>query len=183
MMTSPPSRIMALSNDSRVRVRGLVEQACQDEVRRDLGAAADAIGEVRVGQFVEIGLGDVEDRLDVLVGQIVDRDDVAGGRMCFLRHGPALLAIHVRARSFERGRFRPGSNDNVAAMSIKTASICTVHSVSKAAHRPVHIAFRGTMPPSIWPRKAAVASSNVGYRKVLLALSAKRMLRGHYIAL
>ena len=55
----------------------LVEQARQDEFRRDRGAASDPVGDVVVGEFLQKPLRDLEDRLDLLVGQIIDRDDVA----------------------------------------------------------------------------------------------------------
>ena len=66
--------------------RGLVEQAREDVVRADVGAAADAIGEMLVGQLLQVGLGGVENGLDVLVGQVVDRNDVARGGKRFGGH-------------------------------------------------------------------------------------------------
>ena len=62
-----------------------------------VGAAPDAVGEVSIGKFLQVPLGDLEDGLDVLVGQIVDRDDVAGGGICFMPHRPASLADRVQA--------------------------------------------------------------------------------------
>ena len=48
-----------------------------------IGGARDAVGQVVVGEFLQKPLRDLEDRLDLLVGEIVDRDDVARLRLGF----------------------------------------------------------------------------------------------------
>ena len=63
--------------------RGLVEQAGENEFRGEVGAARDAVGDVVVGEFLQKPLGDLEDRFDLLIGQVVDRDDVARQRLGF----------------------------------------------------------------------------------------------------
>ncbi len=55
--------------------RRLVEQARQDELGRDVGAAADPVGDILVRQFLQKPLRDLEDRLDLHIGEIVDGDD------------------------------------------------------------------------------------------------------------
>ncbi len=75
----------AFEGEARARAR-LVEQRRQNVVGGDIGALADAIGEVGVGQFVEIGLGHLENLFDLRVGEIVDRNHMPGGRMRLGRH-------------------------------------------------------------------------------------------------
>ena len=86
----------------------LVEQRCQDEIRREIGAASDAIREARVGQLLEEGLGQIENGLDIFVRKVVDRDDVARrlgfhARLCVLRarwcRQSRLCGIRAHARS------------------------------------------------------------------------------------
>ena len=95
----------ALERQPRAR-RRLVEQARQDVVRGDVGAAPDAVGEMLVGQLLQVGLGDVENGLDVLVGQVIDRNDVARGGERFGGHlgchRPSLLDAsgHQQASAF-----------------------------------------------------------------------------------
>ena len=56
--------------------RRLVKQARQDEFGRKIGAAPDPIGHVIVCEFLEKALRDLEDRFDLLIGEVVDRNDV-----------------------------------------------------------------------------------------------------------
>ena len=43
----------------------------------DIGAASDPVGEVIVGEFLQKPLRDLEDRFDLLIGEVIDRNDVA----------------------------------------------------------------------------------------------------------
>ena len=141
--------------------RGLVEQRGQDEIGRHIGAAADPVAEIAIRQLVEIGLGDLEDGLDVLVGEIVDRDDMA-----------RRLGFHVRLRVLldrwrRRSRWRrcavrcartkgsrpPASaagralEELVSAMSTKAASIGIVAGPGKGAgNRSTGGAPHSTLP-------------------------------------
>ena len=63
--------------------RGLVEQARENEFGGKVGRARDAIGDVVVGEVLQKPLGDLEDRFDLLIGEVVDRDDVARLRLGF----------------------------------------------------------------------------------------------------
>jgi hypothetical protein len=74
----------ALERQARAR-RGLVEQARQDEFGGQIGAAPDPVGDVIVGEFLQKALRDLEDRFDLLIGEVVDRSDVPGWRLGF-RH-------------------------------------------------------------------------------------------------
>ena len=73
----------------------LVEQACQDEFRRDRSAAPDPVGDIVVGKFLQKPRRDLEDRFDLLVGQIVDRDDVARERLGFRHQSVAIGPIRA----------------------------------------------------------------------------------------
>ena len=72
----------ALERQPRAR-RRLVEQARQDEFGGEIGAAPDAVGDVVVGEFLQKPLRDLEDRLDLLIGEVVDRNDMARRRLGF----------------------------------------------------------------------------------------------------
>ena len=72
----------ALERQARAR-RRLVEQARQDGFRRQIGAAPDPVGDVFVGEFLQKPLGDLEDRLDLLIGEVIDRNDMARRRLGF----------------------------------------------------------------------------------------------------
>ncbi len=63
--------------------RGFVEQAREDEFGGEIGTARDAIEDVVVGEFLQKPLRDLEDRFDLLIGQVVDRGDMARQRLGF----------------------------------------------------------------------------------------------------
>ncbi len=46
----------------------------------EIGAASDPVGDVAIGKFLQKPLRDLEDRLDLLVAEVVDRNDMARGR-------------------------------------------------------------------------------------------------------
>ena len=82
----------ALERQPRAR-RRLVEQARQDEFRRQIGAAPDPVGNIVVGEFLQKPLGDLEDRLDLLIAEIVDRNDMACRRRGFAHQSGAIGPI------------------------------------------------------------------------------------------
>ena len=45
---------------------------------------ADAVGDILVGEFLQKPLRDLEDRFDLLIGEVVDRNDVARRRLGFV---------------------------------------------------------------------------------------------------
>src|SRR5580700_9410829 len=51
--------------------RGLVEKACEDASGGEVGATSDPIGDVTIGEFLQKPLGDLEDRLDLLIAEVV----------------------------------------------------------------------------------------------------------------
>jgi hypothetical protein len=61
--------------------RRLVEQACENELRGEVGAPSDSVGDVAIGEFLQKPLSDLEDRFDLLVTEVVDRNDMARGRL------------------------------------------------------------------------------------------------------
>ena len=63
--------------------RRLVEQARQDEFGRQIGAAPNPVGDVFVGEFLQKPLRDLEDRLDLLIGEVIDRNNMACRRRGF----------------------------------------------------------------------------------------------------
>src|SRR5579885_1092086 len=77
----------------------LAQEGREDRFRGDVGAPADAVGEVRIGELVEIGLRHVEDRLDLLVAEVVDRYDVAKNGSRFGRHDTAPAGVARRRAS------------------------------------------------------------------------------------
>ena len=84
----------ALERQPRAR-RRLVEQARQDEFGRDAGAASDPVGYVLVRQFLQKPMRDLEDRLDLLIGEIIDRNDVARERLGFRHQSGAIGPIRA----------------------------------------------------------------------------------------
>ena len=85
--------------------RRLVEQARQDEFGRDVGAAPDPVGDVAVREFLQKPLRDLEDRLDLLIGEVVDRNDMARQRLGFRHQSGAIGLIRaVRQARFGRAR-------------------------------------------------------------------------------
>jgi hypothetical protein len=77
VMIEPPSRSIALSKDQARSRAGLEKQRRQDGIGRNPLAAADAVFEPPIPQFVEIGLGDLEYAFDLAVREAVDRHEVA----------------------------------------------------------------------------------------------------------
>ena len=47
----------------------------------EIGAAPDPVGDVAIGEFLQKPLGDLEDRLDLLIAEVVDRNDMARERL------------------------------------------------------------------------------------------------------
>ena len=72
----------AFERQPRAR-RRLVEQARQDVFRGDADTAPDPVGDIVVRKFPQKPLRDLEDRLDLLIGEIVDRNDMARQRLGF----------------------------------------------------------------------------------------------------
>ena len=73
--------------------RRLVEQTRQDEFGRQIGAAPDAVGDVFVGEFRQKPLRDLEDRLDLLIGEVIDRNNMARRRRGFCHQSGAIGPI------------------------------------------------------------------------------------------
>ena len=93
----------AFERQPRAR-RRLVEQARQDEFGRDAGAAPDPVRDIFVLKFLQKPVRDLEDRLDLLVGQIVDRDEVARERLGFRHQSGAIGPIRaVRQARLDAG--------------------------------------------------------------------------------
>src|SRR5271155_1773056 len=96
--------------------RWFVEQARQDEFGRQIGAASDPVGDVLVGEFLQKPLRDLEDRLDLLIGEVIDRNDMARRRRGFRHQSGAIGPIRVPRQARCR-RMRLSYTENIAGKS------------------------------------------------------------------
>ena len=94
-----------LERQPRAR-RGFVEQARQNGLRGESGAACDPVGDMGVGEFLQKPLRDLEDRLDLLVAEIVDRNDMARGRLGLGHQSAAIGPIRAPRQARIGGRTR-----------------------------------------------------------------------------
>ena len=91
----------ALERQARAGGR-LIEQARQDGFGRQIGAPPDPVMDFGVGQFLQKPVRDLEDRLDLRIGEVIDRNQMACQRLGFAHQSGAIGPIRaVRQASIQ----------------------------------------------------------------------------------
>ena len=139
----------------------LVEQARQDGFGRQIGAAPDPVMDFGVGQLLQKPVRDLEDRLDLRIGEVIDRNEMARQRLGFAHQSGAIGPI----RAVRQASIRPAA-PVCTGIDPRWAdfSPCTLRGVRQAVERALQdVAWRraGRSPPCAWrgwrrPRSARV---------------------------